>query len=345
MKALIIIPTHDHASLLPLAVRSAQEQTEADVGIAIIGDGVGDDTRSAVAPLLADPRISFLDLPKAGRTGEVHRHRVLADENLAADFITYLGDDDLLLPDHVEVMGETLARCDVAHSTQTYVDEHGVCHYDAMDLGDPEWAQMEFVDSLVSLTGLSHTLAAYRRLPYGWRSTPPGVYTDQYMVQQFLAQPWCRMGCAGVVTVLRFPSSMRPSMTAEQRYDEMSTWADRLATDEGRNSFRATMEQTILREASVIRRRAINFERRVIQLTTDLSTSSDALTSITDTLASATTAHRSEVEQLTRQVAEFETELSAMSVAYRQLRSTRALRLRDALVKNRLLRALLARKS
>ncbi len=38
----------------------------------------------------------------------------------------------------------------------------------------------------------AHTLAAYRRLPHGWRTTPPELATDLYMWQQFLEQPWCR---------------------------------------------------------------------------------------------------------------------------------------------------------
>ena len=41
----------------------------------------------------------------------------------------------------------------------------------------------------IGLTGAAHTLAAYRRLPWGWRPAPTDVWTDLHMWQQFLDLP------------------------------------------------------------------------------------------------------------------------------------------------------------
>ena len=64
----MIVPTHDHASTLGLAVRSALAQTLGDIEVHIIGDGVGDETRAVVEHLVHDDtRVRFHDLPKGER--------------------------------------------------------------------------------------------------------------------------------------------------------------------------------------------------------------------------------------------------------------------------------------
>jgi hypothetical protein len=134
-----------------------------------------------------DARVTFLDRPKSGRTGELHRHEVM--QGVRSGLVTYLSDDDLFLPEHIEVMLAVLQDAHFAHPFPAHVDQHGTIHSDPLDFAVPAMAALEFRASLVSLTGLAHTAEAYHRLPYGWRSTPTGTYTDQYMVQQFLAQP------------------------------------------------------------------------------------------------------------------------------------------------------------
>ncbi len=102
-RVLVIVPTHDHPWSLDLAVESALAQTVPNIDIVIIGDGVGDDTREVAARLLdADDRIRFIDRPKSPSRAEHTRHEVISSSD--ADFVTYLGDDDLLFPDHVETM-------------------------------------------------------------------------------------------------------------------------------------------------------------------------------------------------------------------------------------------------
>lgn len=259
VRAIVVVPTHDHALTLPHALRSVQRQTVEDLRIVVIGDGVGDDTRQVVAEFMAlDPRVGFLDRPKTGRTGELLRHELLSgldDEDATA--ITYLGDDDLLLSDHVECVIDTLVRNDLVHPLMTCLNEHGVLLAHPLDLGDAAWAEIEFRRTLVSLTGLAHTLGAYRRLPYGWRSTPVGGPTDQYMVQQFIAQPWCRASVLDRPTMLRMPSAMRRAMEPEDRAAEVATWADRLSGDGGEAWYRAEVDAALRRSGSVMRRAAM----------------------------------------------------------------------------------------
>ena len=65
----VIVPTHDHAATLPFSIGSITAQTVADLDIVIIGDGVGDDTRDAVADLRRDdpPSVSSIVPSPAAR--------------------------------------------------------------------------------------------------------------------------------------------------------------------------------------------------------------------------------------------------------------------------------------
>ena len=65
--ATAIVPTHSHASTLPRSVRSALSQTERDIEVIVVGDGVDEPTPEAAQALVeADDRVRFVDNPKGG---------------------------------------------------------------------------------------------------------------------------------------------------------------------------------------------------------------------------------------------------------------------------------------
>jgi len=251
--AAIIVPTHDHAATLDLAVRSALEQTVAEVEVIVVGDGVGDDTREVMAGLSdADPRVRFLDLPKGPHHGEVHRGTAVG--STAAEIVCYLCDDDLLLPDHVESMIGLLRDADFAHSQNGHLDPDGDWHHYFADLESPQcraWI-MEPGQNVISLTGTAHTVAAYRRLPHGWRTTPPGHWADHYMWQQFLAEPWVRAVTADRVTALQFPSHMegREDWAPERRRAELEQWLDAIKGGAGRARLEAGVGCSVKKQAT-----------------------------------------------------------------------------------------------
>lgn len=235
--AAVLIPTHDHAATLDLAVHSALEQTVAEIEVLIVGDGVGDELREVASGLLReDERVRFLDLPKGPNHGEVHRGAAI--ESTEAEIVCYLCDDDLLLPEHVESMRELLGEADLAHSQNGHFDADGAWHHIFADLSSPacrDWV-LRPASNVVSLTGAAHTVAAYHRLPHGWRTTPPGHWPDHYMWQQFLAQPWVRAATAPRVTALQFPSHLggREGWPPARRRAELEGWRANLARPEGR---------------------------------------------------------------------------------------------------------------
>ncbi len=251
--AAILIPTHDHAATLDLSVRSALGQTIAEIEVIVIGDGVGDDTREAVAPLTeADSRVRFLDLPKGPHHGEVHRGTAV--ESAEAEIVCYLSDDDLLLPNHVESMVALLGEADFAHSQNGHLDPDGTWHHYFADLDLPacrEWI-MEPGQNVISLTGTAHTVDAYRRLPHGWRTTPAGHWADHYMWQQFLAELWVRAVTADRVTALQFPSHLggRDGWPPERRRAELAEWLEAIEAGTGRARLEAAVGGAVKRQAT-----------------------------------------------------------------------------------------------
>jgi glycosyltransferase involved in cell wall biosynthesis len=100
----IAIPTHDRRDTVLLAVRSAIAQTRAAERIVVLCDGCTDGTAAAVAGL-GDPRATAIELPKGAGFAYGHRNVVLEDAD-ADDVVLWLADDDLLLPDHLQRLGE-----------------------------------------------------------------------------------------------------------------------------------------------------------------------------------------------------------------------------------------------
>jgi GalNAc5-diNAcBac-PP-undecaprenol beta-1,3-glucosyltransferase len=238
--ACVVVPTHDHASTLDLAIRSALAQTVESLEVVIVGDGVRDDTRDIAAFFVhEDPRVRFLDLAKGPEDGAIHRGRAV--ESTEAEIVCYLCDDDLLLRTHVESMVGALAEADFAQCLNGYVDVAGSWHPYFGDLAVPDcraW-MMQPDRNFVSLTGTAHTVAAYRRLPHGWRTRPPGRWSDHYMWQQFLREPWVRAVTTPWVTALQFPSHLegREQWSASERRQELEEWLEFLAADADGTAF------------------------------------------------------------------------------------------------------------
>ncbi len=230
LAATIVVPTHDHGPLVELAVRSALEQSVREIEVFVMGDGVTQETRAAVTALVrSDPRVRFFDHPKGPRLGEHYRHAALAEAR--GEIVTYLGDDDLYLPQHVALVRAALANADFAAALNVAAGPDGPMKprvsIDVAAKGALEH-MLAHPDDGIGLSRISHTLAAYRRLPHGWRTTPIGLMTDRYMVQQFMEQPWLRAVSLTTPSVLRFPSKPRADWTLERRRAEMAQHFDRV---------------------------------------------------------------------------------------------------------------------
>jgi hypothetical protein len=234
--ASVIVPTHDAASTLDLAVGSALAQTVDDLEVVIVGDGVTSAVRSVVEGLVrGDPRVRFLDRPKGAHHGEVHRDEAVRTAH--SPVICYLCDDDLLLPDHVASMVALLADHDLAQSLNGHIDPGGSFHPYFGDLASDDhrrWLLHPHCNT-VSVTGTGHTLDSYLRLEVGWRPPPPGRWTDHVLWQRFLALPDLRAVTSDRVTAVQLPTTGggRHTWSPAERRAELERWTRRLAQHDG----------------------------------------------------------------------------------------------------------------
>lgn len=249
--ATVLIPTHDHPTCLRHAVASVQAQTMQNFELFIVGDGVGDDTRAVVAELARqDARIRFFDCPKGPRKGEINRHAALA--HASGRIVAYLGDDDCWMPHHLAVLDDLLAAADFGHTLQVGIGPDGDIVAMPADLSNAAFRARMLGElfNRFDLTFAGHTLAAYRRLPHGWRTTPPDfAWTDLYMWRQFLAEPWCRAKSAMVPTAINTWTHKRPHLGEAARADDLAMWCARAADPAFREALWREVARCFARDA------------------------------------------------------------------------------------------------
>jgi len=219
--ATILIPTYRHVAFLPYSIESALDQEGASIELFIVGDGVEDATREIVSRYAGDSRLRFFDFPKGPRLGEAYRHGVL--QEASGRIVAYLCDDDVLLRDHVAEMLVLLEDADFAHPPSARFHPDGTLDYFPWSYARPEFREIARArKGSIGLTGTAHTLDAYRRLPYGWRTTPGGVPTDHWMWLQFLELPGLRVASGERLTYLNFPQPLWGDVPDAERAEHIA---------------------------------------------------------------------------------------------------------------------------
>lgn len=190
-KAHVIIPTHSAHDTLAFAVLSALNQSVPPYRVTIIGDGVTTEVRKVAEELARNfTEVEFLDHPKLENRGEQYRDWVITTSD--ADFISYLCDDDLYMPNHLEIMSKHLEEFDFVHPRPTFLNSRGTVSFVRSGIESQEmrsWHKLEPPQNTISLTGASHTRKSYLSLEEGWSAGPPEIWTDLYMWVKFFRNP------------------------------------------------------------------------------------------------------------------------------------------------------------
>jgi hypothetical protein len=143
--------------VIGFAIRSALAQTEPDFELIVVGDGCSDSTAEVVRAF-DDPRVKWLDLPKAPGIGYAHRNRALTEAS--GRFIAYLAHDDVWFPDHLARLGARLDEpgVELVYSRLLAVGLDGALNPSWYNLGVPRHAAgLWRGDSAITMCAVAHT--------------------------------------------------------------------------------------------------------------------------------------------------------------------------------------------
>lgn len=260
----VLVPTHDHAALIPFTLRSILRQSLADFEVFVVGDGAGPDTHLAVtAAANGDPRVRFFGFAKGERHGELNRHHALAEAR--GRIVAYCSDDDLWLDDHLANLRDGLANADFVHTLHTWVMPDGELAINPVDIATPEFRKVMTATktNYFGPTVVGHTMAAYRALEVGWHPAPPGLWTDLHMWRKFFAADGLRFRSLPLVDTIHFPASLRRDWPTDRRLAELQGYAAMIETSAGAAAYRAKATASLLDKALVREKRAVR--RRLVK--------------------------------------------------------------------------------
>ncbi|MCX6651733.1 MAG: glycosyltransferase family A protein [Methanomassiliicoccales archaeon] len=129
-KVAVVITSYNRPTLLKRAIKSAASQTYKNIEIIVV-DGGSDSDIEALVHELNDNRLVFL---QAGRKSNVSIARDLGAKLTTADYLSFLDDDDELLPKKIEQQMELFKQASndigVVYCGQIDVLEDGaeICH-------------------------------------------------------------------------------------------------------------------------------------------------------------------------------------------------------------------------
>lgn len=221
----VAIPTHDRRETALLAVRSVLAQTRPPEQLIVLCDGCSDGTADAMSAL-GDDRVTALELPKLPGYAYEHRNRSL--ELARGDVITWLGDDDLLLPDHLERIGEywDAGAVDLVGAANVIVAPDDGLTFNGFDWSVPANREELARHNTSPMSSVSLRVEVARAAG-GWDGSQPRA-GDWDLWKRVLAAG-ARPAMAAEPTVLHFKASGRDQAWAS-RVAQNSAWLERMAS-------------------------------------------------------------------------------------------------------------------
>ena len=118
----VIIPTYNRSKLLRVAVESVLAQTYPNIEVIVVDDGSTDDMAAVAAQY--GGRVTYLKQPNQ----DVAAARNTGIRAASGEYLSFLDDDDLILPTKIERQVQVLASCSEAglvHCRYYYANEDG----------------------------------------------------------------------------------------------------------------------------------------------------------------------------------------------------------------------------
>ncbi|MBD8524478.1 glycosyltransferase family 2 protein [Pseudomarimonas arenosa] len=233
-KVLILCPTFDHADTLHVSIASVRAQHFRDWEMVVIGDGAPDRSAEIIEAIRAeDARISAVWQPKSERFGELYRDPIIRAST--AEFVLHLSDDDVWLPEHIDLMLELLEHAEWVNQAPLRVAVSGEdAEWWPVNHGTPSMraACQRRAPLSAGINYVGYRREAYLRLPEGWTCAPWSAGTsDVYMWSKFFHDPALVVASAASTSAIKFPSTVgsRKGRSPTQRMAEIAPWLARCA--------------------------------------------------------------------------------------------------------------------
>jgi len=123
-KVSIIIPVYNGERYIAQAIESALKQTYEKFEIIVVNDGSSDKSYKKIEPYINLPNVKYLEQENKG----VAEARNTGIKNSSGEFIAFLDQDDLWLPEKLELEVDYLLRnpdVGLVHSNMSYINEEG----------------------------------------------------------------------------------------------------------------------------------------------------------------------------------------------------------------------------
>ena len=220
----IAIPTHNRRGTVVLSVLSGLRQTRSPEEVLVLCDGCTDGTADAVRAL-GDERVVAIELPKGPGYAYVHRNEAL--RRARGDVVLWVGDDDLLLPDHLERIGEYWDRdeFDIVTTAAAIVHPDDSLEWFGQDWSVPWHRESMLDDNTNPMTSVSVTVEMAERAG-GWRAEHPRA-EDWELWKRVLAIP-ARAAMTNEPTVLHFRATNREQAWPD-RVRQNAEWLTRIS--------------------------------------------------------------------------------------------------------------------
>ena len=208
----VLLPTHNRADVLGFAIASVLAQSERDFELLIVADGCTDGTGDVVASF-TDPRIRFFDLPKAPYFGYANRNVALREAR--GRLIAFVAHDDILLRDHLALMGDLLDRSGTAwgYSRPLWVSTDGIIVPFCTNLGlADEMAEFLAQGNTIPAPCIVYSRAALEQAGF-WPEDAP-VAADWQLWRRILAATGGSAAHFRQSTTLHFSANWRQSRFA-----------------------------------------------------------------------------------------------------------------------------------
>jgi len=257
----IAIPTHDRRQTVVLAARSALQQTRPPIEVIVLCDGCTDGTEEALEEL-GDDRLVVLTLPKL--PDYAYAHRNVALERARGSAIIWSGDDDLLLPDHLERLGALwdTELYDIVTSPAVVVHPDDRLEWLGEDWGiERNRIALERRNGNV-MAGVSIRVALARDTG-GWDASVPRA-GDWDLWKRALAAGG-RPGAIGDATVLHFRATGREQPWAE-RVRQNTRWFELLSGPGGLASIEGSLRRLRDERETAVLERLFAYERELAYL-------------------------------------------------------------------------------